>query len=188
MDKVNELKSKIEGIFQEELTLEKLNELKIEYLGKKGLITELNAMIKELPNEEKKEFGKSVNELRTLFNTKYEKTKEKLELEAMNKKLENERIDITLPSKKVKRGSLHPMTRIQNEFEDIYLNIAFIRSINEEKIIILPKNEYDARINEVINSKCVTCANYKTSQGCNRDYKGYINLDGECFQFEEKSE
>ena len=77
---------------------------------------------------------------------------------------------------------------IENEFEDIYLNIAFIRSINEEKITILPKNEYDARINEVINSKCVTCANYKTSQGCNRDYKGYINLDGECFQFEEKSE
>ena len=67
MDKINELKIRIENIFNEELTMEKLNELKVEYLGKKGYITELNSMIKELPNEEKKEFGKNVNELRNLL-------------------------------------------------------------------------------------------------------------------------
>lgn len=125
MDKINELKNKINEAFEQSLTLEKLNNLKVEYLGKKGLITELNAMIKDLPNEEKKEFGKKVNELKTLFNTKYEEQKENLELEAINKKLENERIDISLPSKKVKRGSLHPMTRIQNDFEDIFVSMGY---------------------------------------------------------------
>lgn len=102
MDKIFELKKKIEDVFNGEITLEKLNDLKVEYLGKKGYITELNSMIKDLPNEEKKEFGKNVNEVRTLFNTKYEELKEKLEIEAVNKKLESERIDITLPSTKIK--------------------------------------------------------------------------------------
>ena len=91
MDKINELKIRIENIFNEELTMEKLNELKVEYLGKKGYITELNSMIKDLPNEEKKEFGKNVNELRNLFNTKYEEVKIRLEEELLNKKLESER-------------------------------------------------------------------------------------------------
>ena len=125
MDKINELKIRIENVFNEELTIEKLNELKVEYLGKKGYITELNSMIKELHNEEIKVFGKNVNELRTLFNTKYEEVKVKLENELLNKKLESERIDITLPSKKVRRGSLHPMSRIQAEFEDIFVSMGY---------------------------------------------------------------
>ena len=87
MDKIKELTAKIESVFKEELTLEKLNNLKVEYLGKKGLITELNSMIKDLPNEEKREFGKNVNSLRQLFNELYENTKEKLEIDATNKKL-----------------------------------------------------------------------------------------------------
>lgn len=77
---------------------------------------------------------------------------------------------------------------IEDEFEDIYLNIAFTRNISEEEITVLPKEEYNRRINEVINTQCIKCANYGTSQGCNQDYKGFMNLDGECFQFEEKSE
>ena len=159
MDKINELKIRIENIFNEELTMDKLNELKVEYLGKKGYITELNSMIKELPNEEKKEFGKNVNELRNLFDTKYEEVKIRLEEELLNKKLESERIDITLPSKKVRRGSLHPMSRIQAEFEDIFVSSRrFLPQKASEIADDLPKSTLiiHAFCREVKRNVCLT--------------------------------
>jgi len=105
--------------------LQDLNNLKVEYLGKTGIITELQSKIKEIPNEEKKEYGMKVNEVRTFFNNLYEEKNIKLQEELLNKKLESEKIDITLPSKKTKRGSLHPMTRIQSEFEDIFVSMGY---------------------------------------------------------------
>jgi len=125
MDKIKEIMIKLDTVFNDINTLEKLNNLKVEYLGKKGIITELNSMIKELPNEEKKEFGMKVNEVRTKFNTNYEELKEKLELEAINKKLENEKIDITLPSTKIKRGSKHPMSLTIEEIEDLFVSMGY---------------------------------------------------------------
>lgn len=123
--KFEEIKKQIE---QDKITitdLKSLNDLKVKYLGKKGIIVELNQEIRNVPNEEKKEFGQKVNEVRTLFNDFYEKKKNELEEALLNEKLESESIDITLPSKKVKRGSLHPMTRITEEFEDLFVSMGY---------------------------------------------------------------
>ena len=125
MNKIEELTKQIENSFECCLTLEKLNDIKVEYLGKKGLITELSAMIKDLPNEEKKDFGRRVNEVRTLFNNKYEEVKTRLELEATNKKLEEEKIDISLPATKIKRGSKHPMSLVIEEIEDLFVSMGY---------------------------------------------------------------
>ena len=125
MDRINELKNQIESVFNDDLTLDKLNDLKVEYLGKKGFITELNAMIKDLPNEEKKEFGKKVNEVRSLFNTKYELIKEKLELDAINKRLESERIDITLPATKMVIGGANILERVIEEVEELLMSMGY---------------------------------------------------------------
>ena len=125
MDKINELKSRIEEVFNNEITLEKLNDLKVEYLGKKGYITELNAMIKDLPTEEKKEFGKNVNELRNLFSSKYEQIKVKLELKAINEKLENEKIDITLPSTRIPVGTANILERVIEEVEELLMSMGY---------------------------------------------------------------
>ena len=105
--------------------LKELNDLKVEYLGKKGKITELNQMIKDVPNEEKREFGQKVNELRTMFNDFYEEKKTAFETAILNEKLAKEAIDISLPSKKVKRGSKHPMTRITEQFEDLFVSMGY---------------------------------------------------------------
>ena len=125
MDKINELKLEIENIFNGELMLERLNELKVEYLGKKGIITGLNSMIKDLPNEEKKEFGQKVNELRNLFNEKYEDVKVKLETEAINKKLESERIDITLPETKIRVGAPNVLEKVIEEVEELLMSMGY---------------------------------------------------------------
>ena len=106
-------------------TIQELNDLKVKYLVKKGIITSLTEKMKDLSIEEKKEYGKKVNEVRTYFNNLYEEANKKLQEEELNRKLESEKIDISLPSKRVKKGSLHPMTRIQNEFEDIFVSMGY---------------------------------------------------------------
>ena len=67
--------------------IKELNELKVAYQGKKGIITELLSKMKELPNEEKKEYGMQVNELRNNFNTIYEEKMKELNEKELNEKL-----------------------------------------------------------------------------------------------------
>lgn len=106
-------------------TLEELNNLKVEFLGKKGIITEYQSMIKDIPNEEKKEFGMKVNEVRTLFNTKYEEIKNRLETKLINKKLEEEAIDITLPSTKINIGSANILEKLIEEIEEVFMSMGY---------------------------------------------------------------
>ena len=122
---VEELKKQLLIDIEKASNLKELNDLKVFYLGKKGKITELNSKIRDIPNEEKKEFGMKVNEVRILFNDNYQKKKELFEEEILNKKLEEETIDISLPSKRVKRGSKHPMTRITEQFEDLFVSMGY---------------------------------------------------------------
>ena len=65
---INQIQEKINSVN----TIQELNNLKVEYLGKTGIITELQSKIKEIPNEEKKAYGMQVNEVRTSFNNLYE--------------------------------------------------------------------------------------------------------------------
>ena len=125
MNKIEEIKKLIEEKMNNVNSLQKLNELKVEFLGKKGLITEVNSMIRDIPNEEKKEFGMKVNEVRTLFNTKYEEIKNRLEEEKINKQLESEAIDITLPSTKVSVGAPHSLEKLIEELEELLMSMGY---------------------------------------------------------------
>lgn len=102
-----------------------IQDIKVKYLGKKGLVTELTCNMKDLSVEEKKTVGMVVNEIRNyvnnIINTKEEEIKEAVLQEKLNKEV----IDITLPSKKIKRGSLHPMTRITEELEDLFVSMGY---------------------------------------------------------------
>jgi len=102
-----------------------LNDLRVEYLGKKGKITELTGLMKDLPVEEKKEFGKSLNELRNKVETSFEKLRDKIEEMELNKKLDAEEIDVTLPGTKVKTGVAHPINKIIREVEDLFISMGY---------------------------------------------------------------
>ena len=123
-DKLEELLKEVKSLTKVDNRKE-LDELKNAYIGKSGKITLIQQLIKEIPNEEKKEFGIKVNEIRNTFNDFYNELLDTITTNEINLKLESERIDVTLPSEKIKRGSKHPMTRIQEEFEDIFTSMGY---------------------------------------------------------------
>lgn len=106
-------------------TLEELNELKVKYLGKKGLITLLNQEIRNIPNEEKKQFGIMVNSLREKFNSFYDDSRKKFEDEILNKKLQSEAIDITLPATKIKLGAPNILEKLIEEVEEVFMSMGY---------------------------------------------------------------
>ena len=122
---IENIKKGIEKDLESVKDLKELNELHIKYLSKKGIITELNSKIKDVPNDKKKEFGMEVNSLRTYFNEKYNALKDKFEEDELNKKLESESIDISLPSTKVSIGSPNILEKLIEELEEIFMSMGY---------------------------------------------------------------
>ena len=119
------IKNEIISSLDEVKDLSSLNDLKVKYLGKKGIITELYSKMKEIPNEEKKEYGIKINELKDLFNTKYDVLRDKFTLEELNKKLESEAIDVTLPGTKIPVGNAHSIERIIETLETLLMSMGY---------------------------------------------------------------
>ena len=124
-EKIEKLKSELEVKLKNVTCMRELNDLKVEYLGKKGYVTELSSLMKDLSVEEKKEFGKSLNELRNYVEEKISFLKEKLEEAELNMKLEKESIDISLPATKLGVGVTHPLTKIINDIEDLFVSMGY---------------------------------------------------------------
>ena len=124
-DKVNTIKKEYEEKKSSITSIKTLNDIRVEYLGKQGKITELSKMMKDVPNDQKKEFGMLVNEVRNFVTESLDTIKEKLEKDALNKKLESEKIDITLPGTKVPSGSANILERIIEEVEDLLMSMGY---------------------------------------------------------------
>jgi len=125
IDKKNEIISELENDLKIINTSQDLIEIKAKYLGKKGLVTVLTSNMKDLSVEERKEVGMVVNELRTIVTEKINKLDEEVRNKELSEKLEKERIDITLPSKKITRGSRHPFNRIIEDVEDFFVSMGY---------------------------------------------------------------
>ena len=86
-EKVLKIKEELQNKLTNINNLKELNDLKVEYLGKKGLVSSLSSMMSSLSIEEKKSFGKLLNDLKNEVTSKIDELKEKLEKEELNKKL-----------------------------------------------------------------------------------------------------
>lgn len=119
------LKEELQKKLEQVNDLNLLAELKAEYIGKKGSITNLMSNMKEIPVDERKEYGRKVNEMKELVFLEISKKEEALKEKKLNEKLEKETIDITLPSKKLRRGSRHPFYRVVEDIEDIFVSMGY---------------------------------------------------------------
>jgi phenylalanyl-tRNA synthetase alpha chain len=101
---------------------EAIKELSLHYLGRKGVLTRFLRNVSSLPVEERPIAGKNANILKGKLETVFKKALKELE----SKQDDNiSGIDVTLPGRPCKRGSLHPITQISNEISDIFLRLGF---------------------------------------------------------------
>ena len=124
-EKIESIKTQLLDDLVDVKKLQDLVDIKAKYIGKSGVISELTKNMKDLSIEERKEVGKLSNELKNDAISMIQKKEENINLSILNEKLKNEVIDITLPSKRIKRGSLHPMTRITEELEDLFVSMGY---------------------------------------------------------------
>lgn len=106
-------------------SLEELENLRIDTLGKKGILTLEFAKMKSVPNEEKKAFAENLNKNKTLITDALEAKKVILEKIALNQKLENEKIDVTRFNNELSCGATHPVAETMNRIITYFQNLNF---------------------------------------------------------------
>lgn len=115
---------------------DRLNEIRVAFLGKKGTLTSVMKSMKDVPPEERPQVGKWVNDARTRIESYLENNRSRLEEEALKIRLKNEAIDVTLPAKKQKTGHRHPNTIALEEVERIFVGMGY-------EVLEGPEIEYD---------------------------------------------
>lgn len=124
-EKIRTIKEELNSDIENIESLKEAQELKVKYLGKKGLVTELSSKMKELLPEERKNFGQVINEARTYVTALIETKEKELKQKELDAKLLTETIDISLPSKKINRGTRHPFNRIVEDVEDFFVSMGY---------------------------------------------------------------
>lgn len=145
------MKDQLEKIKEEALkqieasdALEKLNEIRVSYLGKKGELTSVLKSMKDVAPEDRPKVGQLVNDARSLIEGKLEEAKAVLAQKARAEQMKREVIDVTLPAKRNYVGHTHPNTIALEEVERIFVGMGY-------EVIEGPEVEYDLYNFEKLN-------------------------------------
>ena len=106
-------------------TLEKLNEVRVNVLGKKGELTEVLKGMKDVSPEDRPKVGQMVNDTRAVIESTLEEMTKKLERAKREQAMKDEVIDVTLPAVKAKMGHRHPITLVLDELERIFIGMGY---------------------------------------------------------------
>jgi len=143
-EKLQKIKEEAIMKIQEADTLEKLNEIRVAVLGKKGELTEVLKGMKDVAAEDRPKVGQLVNDTRTAIEEKLEEVKTMLSTKEREAKLKAEVIDVTLPAKKSIVGHKHPNTVALEELERIFIGMGY-------EVVEGPEVEYDYYNFEALN-------------------------------------
>lgn len=125
IEKLLEMKRAAEESLKSINDMESLNELKVKTLGRKGEITSILRGLKDLAGEEKVEAGKTANEVKNRLEELIELKSSEIKARELEHKLQAEKIDITLPGLPLQSGGLHPISRVIQEIENIFIGMGF---------------------------------------------------------------
>lgn len=125
MDQLSIIREEALAKISEIKDLDALNDLRVEFLGKKGKITSIMKEMKNLSPDERPVFGQRVNEVRSIVENTIEETRNRLQKAARELKLASETIDVTLPSKKPDFGHAHPCQLALDEMERIFTGMGY---------------------------------------------------------------
>ncbi|WP_287388487.1 phenylalanine--tRNA ligase subunit alpha [Lachnospira sp.] len=125
-------------------SLDKLNDIRVAFLGKKGELTEILKGMKDVAPEDRPKVGQIVNETRAAIEEVLEDAKKSLASKALEAKLKSEVIDVTLPAKKTNVGHSHPNTLALEEVKKIFVGMGY-------EVVEGPEVEYDYYNFEALN-------------------------------------
>ncbi len=145
------MKEKLNAIMNEALkqieasdSLDKLNEIRVAYLGKKGELTNVLKSMKDVAPEDRPMVGQMVNEARTALEEKLDEKRTAFEKKLREEQIAKETIDVTLPAKKPMMGHRHPNTIALEEVERIFVGMGY-------EVVEGPEVEYDYYNFEALN-------------------------------------
>ncbi|MCD7728524.1 MAG: phenylalanine--tRNA ligase subunit alpha [Clostridia bacterium] len=125
MQDLDELRKKIDKAVAEIKSSKNLHEMRMKFLGKSGEISALMKQMKDLPPEERPKTGKLINAIREWAEKRFDSYEKELKAIELNQKYEQEKIDVTLPGIRNKKGSYHPDTLVINELVNIFAGMGF---------------------------------------------------------------
>ncbi|MFT4718398.1 MAG: phenylalanyl-tRNA synthetase alpha chain [Rickettsiales bacterium] len=125
MQNLQEVKKEFHSKILNSQSLQDLDNVRLVFLGKEGLVKNLMKNIKDLTIEEKKKIGSEVNQFKNHITSEIQIKKEVLELKEINERLKTEKIDVTLPVRKFNKGKIHPISKVISEIEEIFINLGF---------------------------------------------------------------
>lgn len=143
-DKLQQIKEEAIRQITESDKLDRLNDVRVAFLGKKGELTSVLKGMKDVAPEDRPKVGQMVNETRQAIEDFLEETKTRLEKAAREARLKKEVIDVSLPAKKNLIGHSHPNTIALREVEDIFVGMGY-------EVVEGPEVEYDYYNFEALN-------------------------------------
>ena len=124
-DKLNLVREEALKELMEITDIKKLDELRVKYLGKKGILTDFLKQLKDILQENRAQIGQLLNQMKNEITSLVEEKEKELKKAAFEQKLQEDFIDITLPGRPLTTGKLHPVTRVMEEMKDIFIQMGF---------------------------------------------------------------
>src|SRR5688572_7796171 len=125
LNKIESLFTEAKKAIESASTTEGLYETKVKYLGKSGSLSGILKEMGKLTPDDRKTIGKRANEVRDALDAQYNQKESALKSQELGKKLETERIDVTLPGIQGGLGGIHPIAKVTKEICDIFAKIGF---------------------------------------------------------------
>ena len=124
-EKLNEIREKALEQIKTAGSAEKLNEIRVSLLGKKGALTDILKSMKDVAPEDRPKVGQMVNDARAEIEARLEEAKKKMDEAIRAEKLKNEVIDVTLPADRAELGHRHPNTIALEEIERVFIGMGY---------------------------------------------------------------
>jgi phenylalanyl-tRNA synthetase alpha chain len=125
LDELERLQSEVVLSISQASTEKEISEIRVKVLGKKGSLTQLLKRLGTLPEADRREIGKRANQVKEDLEKKIEETLLRIQERERREALEREKIDVTLPGRRIAVGKKHPLTQTLDEIIDIFSRLGF---------------------------------------------------------------
>ena len=125
MSDIKKIKEDYLGKLRSKLNLEEVNQIKTELFGKNGLISNSFKELGSMQSEDRKNFASDLNFIKDELQEKINSKLQEIEINEINSKLKNEKVDVTLPEREINLGKIHPVSQVIDEISSIFSEIGF---------------------------------------------------------------